>query len=410
MKNGKAPLEGYRVIDLGRQQAGPRCAQVLARLGAEVIKVERLGGEETRYSQPWVGKQSAYWVQYNSGKKSLSINLRTEKGKEVLRKLVKVSDVVLQNFRPGTIEKMGFGYETLKELNPKVIMVNVSAYGQFGPYSERIGVDPIGQTISGITMTTGSRSMPHIRTGEPIIDRTTALHAAIGTLAALIEREVSGEGQSIDVCLADTGYSYTEIPVSAYHGTKVTQERGEDAGIGAGGGIFPCKDGWVLITLPASSPWPRVCDAINKPEWKEDPRFTSRHARSANRDIVSKAIMEFIAEMTPLEAAEHFVKYDVVASPANTIAQAAEDPHPWERGALKEVPDFLAGTIAVSGDFWHFSRTPAVVGSTPRVGEHNEEILAGLLGYSPEEIAEMRQEKVIGEWDNYDKIPGTKMA
>jgi crotonobetainyl-CoA:carnitine CoA-transferase CaiB-like acyl-CoA transferase len=120
--------------------------------------------------------------------------------------------------------------------------------------------------------------------------------------------------------------------------------------------------------------------------------------------------MEFIAEMTPMEAAEHFVQYDVVASPANTIAQAAEDPHPWERGALKEVPDFLAGTIAVSGDFWHFSRTPAVVGSTPKVGEHNEEILAGLLGYSPEEIAGMRQEKVIAEWDKYDSIPGTEMA
>ena len=410
MNNGKAPLEGYRVIDLGRQQAGPRCAQVLARLGAEVIKVERLGGEETRYSQPWVGKQSAYWVQYNSGKQSLSIDLRTEKGKEVLRELVKISDVVLQNFRPGTIEKMGFGYDTLKELNPKVVMVNVSAYGQFGPYSERIGVDPIGQTISGITMTTGSRSMPPIRTGVPIIDRTTALHAAIGTLAALMEREVSGEGQSIDVCLADTGYSYTEIPVTAYHGTKVTEERGVDAGVGGGGGIFPCKDGWVLVTLPASSPWPRVCDAINKPEWKEDDRFTSRHARAANKDLLAQAITEFIADMTPLEVAAHFTKFDVVASPANTIAQAAEDPHPWERGALQEVPDFLAGTIAVSGDFWHFSRTPAVVGSTPRVGEHNEDILAGLLGYSPEEIAGMRQENVIGDWDKYDSIPGTPMA
>jgi crotonobetainyl-CoA:carnitine CoA-transferase CaiB-like acyl-CoA transferase len=410
MANAKAPLASYRVIDLGRQQAGPRCAQVLARLGAEVIKVERLGGEETRYSQPWVGKQSAYWVQYNSGKKSLSIDLRTEKGKEVLWELVKISDVLLQNFRPGTIEKMGFGYDVLKQLNPKIIMVNVSAYGQFGPYSERIGVDPIGQTISGITMTTGYRDMPPIRTGVPIIDRTTALHAALGTLAALIERETSGEGQSIDVCLADTGYSYTEILITAYHGTKVTQERGEDAGVGGGGGIFPCKDGWVLITLPASSPWPRVCEAINKPEWKEDPRFTSRHARSANRDILSEAIKEFIAEMTPFEAAEHFVKYDVVASPVNTIAQAAEDPHPWVRGVLQEVPDFLAGTIAVSGDFWHFSRTPAVVGSTPRVGEHNEEILAGLLGYSSEEIAWMRQEKVIGEWDKYDSIPGTPLA
>ena len=410
MADAKAPLEGYRVIDLGRQQAGPRCAQVLARLGAEVIKVERLGGEETRYSQPWVGKQSAYWVQYNSGKKSLSMDLRTEKGKEVLRELVKVSDVLLQNFRPGTIENMGFGYEVLKQLNPKIIMVNVSAYGQFGPYSDRIGVDPIGQTISGVTMVTGSRDMPPIRAGVPIIDRTTALHAAIGTLAALMEREVSGEGQSMDVCLADTGYSYTEIPVTAYHGTKVIQERGEDAGVGGGGGIFPCKDGYVLITLPSSSPWPRVCDALDKPEWKEDPRFTTRHARSDNKDALADAIKEYIADMTPLEAANHFVKYDVVASPANTIAQAEEDPHPWERGALKEVPDFLAGTIAVSGDFWHFSRTPAVVGSTPRVGEHNEDVLGGLLGYSSEEIEGMRKENVIAEWDKYDTIPGTPMV
>jgi len=136
----------------------------------------------------------------------------------------------------------------------------------------------------------------------------------------------------------------------------------------------------------------------------------SRHARAAHREIVNDAIKEAIAGMTPYEAADHFVSHDVIASPVNTIAAAEADPHPWVRGALKEVPDFLAGTIAVSGDFWHFSRTPAVVGSTPRVGEHNEEILGGLLKYSAEEIAEMRREKVIGEWDNYDNIPGTPMA
>ena len=157
------PLENVRVIDLGRHQAGPRCAQVLARMGAEVIKVERLGGEETRYHGPWVRKQSSYWVQYNSGKKSLSIDLRKEEGKEVLRELVKVSDILVQNFRPGTIENMGFGYETLKELNPRIIMVNVSAYGQFGPYRDNIGYDPIGQTMSGITMVTGEEGMPPIQ-------------------------------------------------------------------------------------------------------------------------------------------------------------------------------------------------------------------------------------------------------
>ena len=303
MTDGKGPLHGIRVIDLGRHQAGPRCAQVLARLGAEVIKIERLGGEETRYHGPWVRKQSAYWVQYNSGKKSLSMDLRTEEGKTALRKLIKISDVLVQNFRPGTIDEMGFGYDVLKTLNPRIIMVNVSAYGQFGPYRDQIGYDPIGQTMSGIAMVTGEEGMPPIRAGVPIIDRTTALHSAIGTLAALYERNISGEGQSIDVCLADSGY-------------------------------------------------------------------------------------------------------DVVAAPVNTIPQAAQDSHPWERRAMVEVPDFLAGTIAVSGDFWHFSRTPAIVGSTPKVGEHNEEVLDDLLGYSEEEIATLYANDVIGNSDHYDTLPG----
>ncbi len=226
MHEGQGPLNGIRVIDLGRHQAGPRCAQVLARLGAEVIKIERLGGEETRYHAPWVRKQSAYWVQYNSGKKSVSMDLRQEAAKEVLRKLVKRSDVVVQNFRPGTIEKMGFGYDVLRALNPGIIMVNVSAYGQFGPYREKIGFDPIGQTMAGIAMVTGREGMPPIRAGVPIIDRTTALHAAIGTLAALHERTISGQGQTLDVCLADSGYSLTEIPITAYHGAGTEPKRG----------------------------------------------------------------------------------------------------------------------------------------------------------------------------------------
>jgi crotonobetainyl-CoA:carnitine CoA-transferase CaiB-like acyl-CoA transferase len=396
----KGPLEGIRVIDLGRHQAGPRCAQVLARLGAEVIKIERLGGEETRYHSPWVRKQSAYWVQYNSGKKSVSMDLRKEAGKEVLRKLVKISDVLLQNFRPGTIETMGFGYDVLKELNPRIIMVNVSAYGQFGPYREKIGYDPIGQTMAGVAMVTGEEGMPPIRAGVPIIDRTTALHAAIGTLAALRERDISGQGQTIDVCLADTGYSYTEIPISAYHGAGVQPRRDSASN------MFPCRDGWVLITAGDQHHWPRMCKALGKPEWQDDPRFSTRHERGKNAAIVHTALRELLANMTMKEAIAHFTRHDVTAAPVNTIAQAAEDPHPWERRAMVDVPDFLAGTIAVSGDFWHFSRTPAVVGSTPKVGEHNEEVLGGLLGYSAAEIADLYAKEVIGNGDQYDSVPG----
>ena len=398
------PLDNIRVIDLGRHQAGPRCAQVLARMGAEVIKIERLGGEETRYHGPWVRKQSSYWVQYNTGKKSLSIDMRKDKAKEILRKLVKVSDVLLQNFRPGTIENMGFGYDVLKELNPRIVMVNVSAFGQFGPYRDNIGYDPIGQTMSGITMVTGEEGMPPIRTGVPIIDRITALHAAIGTLSALHERETSGEGQSIDVCLADTGYSLTEIPITAYHGTKIPPQRGDTGAPPSG--IYSCKEGWVLLSAGDQHHWHRVCNALNRPEWLEDPRFTTRTERAKNRDVVNEAINELLATMTMEQAIDHFRRHDVVAAPVNTIPQAAEDPHPWERETMVEVPDFLAGTIAVSGDYWHFSRTPVTVGSTPQVGEHNEDILTGLLGYSAEEISQLREEQVISEIHHYDEVPG----
>ncbi len=404
MTNARAPLSGIRVIDLGRHQAGPRCAQVLARLGAEVIKIERLGGEETRYHGPWVGKQSAYWVQYNSGKKSVSMDLRKDEAKEALRKLVKVSDVLVQNFRPGTIEKMGFGYDALKELNPRIIMANISAYGQFGPYRDQIGYDPIGQTMSGIAMVTGEEGMPPVRAGVPIIDRTTALHSAIGTLGALFERSVSGVGQSLDVCLADSGYSLTEIPITANHGAGYEPKRGESSAPPSG--MYPCKDGWVLIAAGDQHHWPRVCVALGKPEWQTDPRFTTRRERSKHTAVVKEAMMKLLSNLTMKDAIAHFTHHDVTAAPVNTIAQAAKDPHPWERRAMVEVPDFLAGKIAVSGDFWHFSRTPAVVGSTPKVGEHNEEVLGELLGYSKEQIAKFYTDGVISKDNEYEKLAG----
>ncbi|MGZ6106400.1 MAG: CaiB/BaiF CoA transferase family protein, partial [Vulcanimicrobiaceae bacterium] len=360
MTQANGPLNGIRVIDLGRHQAGPRCAQVLARLGAEVIKIERIGGEETRYHAPWVRKQSAYWVQYNSGKKSVSMDLRTDDGKTALRKLVKVSDVLVQNFRPGTIDEVGFGYETLKTLNPRIIMVNISAYGQFGPYRDQIGYDPIGQTMSGIAMVTGAEGMPPIRAGVPIIDRTTALHSAIGTLAALFERSVSGVGQTIDVCLADSGYSLTEIPVSAYHGAGVEPKRGRSES--APSGMYPCADGWILISAGDDHMWPRVCAALGKSEWKDDARFARRRDRVKNADAINEAIKAMLSTMSMKDAIGHFMRHDVTAAPVNTIPQASRDPHPWERRVLVEVPDFLAGTIAVSGDFWHFGRTPVNVG------------------------------------------------
>ena len=397
MENGNTPLHGIRVLDLGRHQAGPRCAQVLGRLGAEVIKVERLGGEETRSHSPFANGQSAYFVQYNSGKRSICMDLRKDGAKDLLKRLVKISDVFIQNFRPGTIEKMGFGYDALHELNRRIVMVNISAYGQFGPYREKIGYDPIGQAVAGIMMVTGDEGMPPIQTGVPIIDRTTALHAAIGTLGALRERDISGEGQAMDLCLADSGYSFTEIPVTAYMGGAGEPKRWAQGRTGIPpSGRHPCKGGWVLMSVPDQHQWPRVCRALGKPEWIEDERFADREARTQNGDIINSAVQELLADMTMEEAIDHFTLHDVTVAPINSIAQAAGDPHLTERRALVEVPDPIAGSIHVSGDFWHFSRTPAVFGATPTPGEHTNEILTGLLGISDEQVEQLRAQQVVG--------------
>src|SRR4030095_16919524 len=309
---------------------------------------------------------------------------------------------------------------------PRIIMVNVSAYGQFGPYRDQIGYDPIGQTMSGVAMVTREEGMPPIPAGVPIIDRTTALHSAIGTLAALHERSISGEGQSLDVCLADSGYSMTEIPITAYHGAGTEPQRGKSDAPPSG--MYPCKDGWVLIAAGDQHHWHRVCAALGKPEWQDDARFTTRRERGKHAEVINDAMRALMSGMTMKDAIAHFTRHDVVAAPVNTIAQAARDPPPWERRApgggapplcaprsgdphpgerraMVEVPDFLAGKIAVSGDFWHFSRTPAVVGSTPKVGEHNDEVL-GLLGYSKDEIARLYANGVISSSHHYDTLSG----
>jgi crotonobetainyl-CoA:carnitine CoA-transferase CaiB-like acyl-CoA transferase len=386
-------LEGIRVIDLGRYQAGPRIGLVLARLGAEVIKVEAPGGDESRRMGPLVRGQSAYWVQYNSGKKSLGLDLRTAKGKEVLRRLVKVSDIVIQNFRPGTIDAMGLGYEALRQLHRGIIMVNVSAYGQYGPYRDRIGFDPIGQAISGMMSLTGFPGDPPTRTYNPVIDRITALHGTIGALAALRERELSGEGQCVDVCLADTGFSMTEIQCAAYLGEGTIPER-----TGNGQGLtntYQTSDGWVLIAAVSDNIWPRLCEAIDALDWQTDPRFQRLSDRArAWRDIEAR-LQPWFAARTVQEAVAIFAKLGIPINPVNDVPAAAHEPQLHERELLVEVPDPIAGSIHVSGKNIKLSRSEIVVGSAPVPGQHTADILTALLKYSAEEVQALTAEGVV---------------
>lgn len=393
MTEQNTPLAGLRVLDLGRYQAGPRCALMFARMGAEVIKVEALNGDESRRNGPTVRGQSAYWVQYNSGKKSLAINLRTDEGKEVLRDLVKVSDIFLQNFRPGTIDIMGFGYDVLKELNPKIIMINVSAYGQTGSMKDQVGFDPIGQAMGGLMSLTGMPDDAPMRTAFPLIDRITSLHATIGALAALRERDISGEGQTIDVCLADTGFTTNEIPISAYLGSgHVVQREGNGKGLG---GTYQTKDGWIIIAANNDAMWGRMCEAVNKTEWLEDTRFSTRVDRQANNDALEGELRDWFSERNTRDAAEHLSAHSVPCAPVNTIEQAANEPLLQEREMMMEIPDPVAGTMWVTGKSIKFGRTPMVVNPTPLIGEHTRELLSDVLGYDDEKIGSLEGSQVI---------------
>jgi crotonobetainyl-CoA:carnitine CoA-transferase CaiB-like acyl-CoA transferase len=234
-------LDGIRVLELARYQAGPRGGMILSDLGAEIIKIEKLVGEETRKSEPLVRGQSVYFSVYNRGKKSLCLDMRTERGKEIFAALVPTADIVLQNFRPGVMETMGFGYDQLRALKPDIILTSVSGFGQYGPYRDRPAFDPLGQAMSGLMSLTGAPVGTPLGAATSLVDRYTSLHATIGTLAALRHRDQTGEGQVVDCCLLDSGFTMVEIPLSYYLATG--QEGGE-------GGRPPYKalDGHVVIS------------------------------------------------------------------------------------------------------------------------------------------------------------------
>ncbi len=383
-------LDGIKVLDLGRYQAGPRCAMILSDLGAEVIKVEAPGGDESR------GLGRVYWSAYNRGKKSITLNLRSEKGKTLLSALVPKVDMLLQNFRPGVMDAMGFGYETLKQLNPGLILINVSGFGQQGPYKHRPAYDPIGQAMSGLMSFTGFPDGPPILTNAPIIDRITALHATIGALAALHRRDVTGQGQSLDVCLLDTGYTLMEIPIAQYLITgKEPQRHGNSPGSIAPCNTYQAKDGWVYILAVPQDMWGRFCKGIGQPELPNDPRFSSISARAAHNEEIDALTAAWVREKTVAEVIEILERAEVPAGPVQTIAQAAHDPHLWERKMLVETEDPDAGRTFVPGLTVKFSGTPGAVGPIPRPGEHNEEVYCGLLGCRSEDLTNWREEGVI---------------
>ena len=382
-------LDGIKVLDMGRYQAGPRCAMILSDLGAEVVKLEAPGGDESR----GIGK--VYWSVYNRGKKSITLNVRSEKGIALIKELVPKFDMLLQNFRPGVMAAMGLGYDTLKQLNPGLILINVSGFGQEGPYKHRPAYDPIGQAMSGLMSFTGFPDGPPVMTNSPIIDRITALHATIGALGALHRRDVTGQGQALDVCLLDTGYTLMEIPIANYLLTgKQPQRNGNSPG-----GISPCnayqaKDGWIYILAVPQDMFGRFCKGVGREDLLADERFSSIAGRGKHAKEIDGLVAEWVKARTVAEVSAVLERAEVPFAPVHSIAQAAKDPHLWERQMLVEIED-QGDTTYVPGLTVKYSDTPGAIGTIPQPGDHNQEVYCGLLGYTSDDLADWREAGVI---------------
>ncbi len=377
-------LEGVRVLELARYQAGPRGGMILSDLGAEVIKIERLGGEETRGNAPIVRGQSIYFTVYNRGKKSLCLDMRSEAGKAIFTDLVKTADIVLENFRPGTMATMGFGYEQLKAINPRIILVSVSGFGQDGPYRDRPAFDPLGQAMSGLMSLTGQPVGQPIGTASSIIDRTTALHATIGALAALRHRDRTGEGQVVDCCLLDSALTLVEIPTSYYLAT------GEEGGE-AGRLPYKAADGHVVISAIGREMAARLFKLVSA-----GADNTGGPVNSSTGGDRRKMLDDWCARHTVNEICTALMDLGIPVAPVKTIPQVAEDPHLWAREMLVKVDDAVAGEMYVPGVAMKLSVTPGHVGSVPTPGQHTDEVLSRLLGYDAERLAALRAEKIIG--------------
>jgi crotonobetainyl-CoA:carnitine CoA-transferase CaiB-like acyl-CoA transferase len=371
-------LDGVRVLELARFQAGPRGGMLLSDLGAEVIKIEPPGGEETRRHPPMVRGQSVYFSVYNRGKKSVCLDLRSARGKEVFAALVAKADIVLENFRPGVMAAMGFAYEQLHAINPGIILVSVSGFGQYGPYRDRPAFDSLGQAMGGLMALTGQTEGHPIGTASSVVDRYTALHATIGTLAALRHRERTGEGQVVDVCLLDSALTMVEIPTSYYLAT------GEQGGEG-GRPPYRAKDGWVVIAAAGRDMAAKLMQMVGGPA--DD---TPLAGSSPGGDRRAK-IDAWCAAHTVEEICAALLEAGIPVAPVRSIPEVAQDAHLWQREMLVKMDDPIAGEMYLPGATIKLSKTPARVGPVPTPGQHTGEVLGGLLGYDAATIDALRQ-------------------
>jgi formyl-CoA transferase len=400
------PLAGIRLLDLGTRIGAPFAATLLADLGADVIKVELPGqGDFMRTIGPFVDGYSLFWAVEGRNKRSITCDLRKPAGQALLKRLVPLVDVIVENFQPGTLESWGLGYDVLSALNPGLVLTRVSVYGQDGPYRDRPGLDRNGIALGGLLYVTGYPDRPPVRPGIIVSDYLTGVFNALAIVSALYERDrraretgAPPRGQSVELALYESILRVMEHTLAAYDRLGIVREReGNRLRNSAPLDNWETKDGkWICIIAAGDGLFPRLCRAMGRPDLLDDPRFATMATRAAHGDEINGVVAAWCRERTSREIQDVLEAHEVPFGVAYSVADIFADPHVAARGDIVSVDDPVIGPVRMQGVYPRFARTPgAVRRGAPRLGEHNDEIYGGLLGLGAEERAELARAGVI---------------
>lgn len=385
------------MLDFTRVMAGPFATMLLGDLGADVIKVEPPGGDETRaWGPPWMGRDSAYFMSANRNKRSIIIDLKKPESREIVRRLVERSDVVVENFRPGVADQLGIGYGQLSEINPRIVYCSISGFGQSGPYRDKPGYDLIALAMSGLMSITGEPDRPPVKFGVPIADLATAVFAALSIVSALYWREKTGLGQYIDIALMDVQVLLLTHQAFNFFATGEEPRRMGSAHPNiVPYQAFETEDGYLVVCVGNEKLWQVFCRAIGRPELAGDPRFRTNAERVVNREALVAELEKTFRSGPTSYWLERLEEAGVPAAPIMTVGRALEDTHVIQRGMVLEIDHPDAGRMRILGTPFKMSKTPGEVRSPPpRAGQHTDEILRE-LGFTREEIEAFRRIGVV---------------
>ena len=393
-------LDGIRVLDFSRFKAGPTCAQILADMGAEVIRVERPGGDFDRELPPFAPEGQSFYLAYTCrNKKSITLNLTKEKGKEMLQRLVKQTDVVVESFEPVVNKKLGLDYQSLREIKRDIIVVAVSAYGQNGPYANRMGFDGIAQGMSGLMWVTGFPEGKPVRLGVSFVDVAAGVYGALGVSLALHYKDKTGKGQSIDISLLDVAVSFMESILGEYTVTgQIRPQVGNANVLAAPYDAFNAKDGWVFIGTATPSQWKALCGVTGREDLADDPRFKTirDRVRPESRQFLAEWLGEWVAQRTVAELVSQLNEAGVPCGQVNTIPEVVSNTQIQAREMVVELNHPNIGEIPLLGIPIKLSETPGEIRTpAPLVGEHNEQVYGDLLGLSPRQLSQLREKGII---------------